>query len=150
MGWSYTFQATKDEHGDLVTLAPAYLRRCLSTVAPGEVFDLTIAEHQEKKTNRQLRGIWGPAYSSIVEFLLTKEGYRRDEWPRMKELIHEGLCGEYQGYVTCPITKKDVRKFRLSSATKGEASAYLAWVAQYMAEEYHFAVQLPGEDQDYP
>jgi hypothetical protein len=118
----------------------------LTTVATGEVFDMTIAEHVEKKTNRQLRGIWGPAYTSIVEFLLSDQGYRRDEWPQMKELIHEGLCGLYQGYVTCPVSKKDVRKFRLSTSTKDEASAYLAWVAQYMAEEHGFAVQLPGEN----
>lgn len=144
-GWTYTFSATKDHTGQLVIISQGYFNRALSAVQPGEVFDLTIAEHQEKRTGRQLRGLWGPVYTSIVEFLLTEQGYRRDEWPRMKELIHEGLCGQYQGFVTCPITKKDVRKFRLSTATKQETTEFMSWVAQYMAEEHGFVVQMPGE-----
>lgn len=144
-GWTYTFSATKDHTGQLVIISQGYFNRALSAVQPGEVFDLTIAEHQEKRTGRQLRGLWGPVYTSIVEFLLTEQGYRRDEWPRMKELIHEGLCGQYQGFVTCPITKKEVRKFRLSTATKQETTEFMSWVAQYMAEEHGFVVQMPGE-----
>ena len=144
-GWTYTFAATKNAKNEPVILARPYFNRVLSTIAVGEEFDLTIAEHQEKRTGRQLRGLWGPVYSSIIEFLLTEQGYRRDEWPRMKELIHEGLCGQYQGFVTCPITKKEVRKFRLSSATKQETSDYMSWLAQYMAEEHGFVVQMPGE-----
>ena len=141
----YEVAAVKAPTG-LVIPGRRYFDRIVDSLPDGQECTLTLEPKKDKKTRKQLGGLFGPMYSSIIEFLLTDQGYRRDEWPKRKELIHEGLCAEYQGFVTCPITKKDVRKFRLSSATKQETSDYMNWLGQYMAEEHHFVVQMPGDN----
>jgi len=143
--WSYVFSASRTPKGLLIANRAYFDRVVSASLGMGEVCDLTLAQHIERRSLKQNRALWGPIYSQVQEVILSKEGYRRDEWPAMKELIHEGLCAKYQGYVTCPVTKQQVRKFRTSKATVAEMRDYMEWLAQFMAEEYHIAIELPGE-----
>lgn len=147
-GWSYTFSAAKTPKGDLKIIGRAFFDRVVSSLklADGEVCDLILQEHVEKRSSKANRYLWGPLYDEAMEVILSSEGYRRDEWPQMKLLMHEGLTGKYQGYVTCPVTKQQVRKFRSSKATVAEFKAYIEWVIQLVAEDYGVAIALPGED----
>lgn len=148
MAWTYTFAATKTPQGALTILGRAYFDRVVLSLplAEGEVCDLTLSEHVEKRSHRANRFLWGPVYDEIMDVILSAEGYRRDEWPQMKLLMHEGLCAKYQGYVTDPVTKMQVRKFRSSKANQTEFSDYIKWLAQMVAEDYGVAITLPGED----
>lgn len=143
--WSYTFAPAKGNTGLNFGHARAYFDRIVATLADGEVVDLTLAEHVEKRSGRANRFLWGPLYDEAMEVILSKEGYRRDEWPQMKLLMHEGLTGKYQGYVTCPVTKQQVRKFQSSKATSKEFHAYIEWLVQMVAEDYGVALALPGD-----
>lgn len=143
-GWSYTFTAAKGQKG-MHVLAEDYLNRVLSTLALGEEFGLTIFELQDKRSSKANRALWGPVYDSILLQLADAVGYDRHERSAAKELIHEGLTGKYGGYETCPVTKREVRKFRTSKATKQQFTDYIEWVARYCAEEYGIVVELPGE-----
>ena len=142
--WSYEFSASRGPEG-LVIAGRSHFDRVVSTLALGEVCRLVISEYVEKRSSGANRFLWGPLYDEAMEVILSKEGYRRDEWPQMKLLMHEGLTGKYQGYVTCPITKQQVRKFRSSKATKAEFHAYIEWLVQMVAEDYGVALALPGE-----
>lgn len=142
--WKYEFAAVKGAKG-LSILGRAYFDRVVSTLADGVECVLTLTPKKNKRSNNMNRGMWGPLYDQVCEIILSKEGYRRDEWPKMKPLIHEGLCGLYGGYELAPGTKQKVRKFRTSDASGKELGEFLEWVAQYMAEEYGEAIALPGE-----
>ena len=144
-GWRHTFSASRGPQG-VEFSSPAFVDRVVSSLALGEVFVVTFEEYQEKRSGRANRFLWGPVYNEVMEVILSKEGYRRDEWPQMKLLMHEGLCAKYQGYVTCPVTKMQVRKFRSSKANQREFSDYITWLAQMVAEDYGVAITLPGED----
>lgn len=144
MGWTYTFAATKDKHNKPVILARPYFDRVLSTVAEGEVFDLTIAEHQEKRSNKQNRMMWGTIYDQLLAGLAADQ-YDAHERAHAKELIHEGLCALFQGYVTDEVTGCQVRKFRSSKATKAEFTEFVEWAAKYAAETFGIVIVLPGE-----
>jgi hypothetical protein len=143
-GWTYTFSATKDDKGQLVILAQGYFNRALSSVAAGEVFDLTIAEHQEKRSSKANRMLWGTFYDQLLAGLAADQ-YDSHERADAKELIHEGLTALYQGYVTDEVTGVQVRKFRSSKATKAEFTAFVEWAAKYAAETFGIVVTLPGE-----
>lgn len=140
----YTFAATKGSRGLNIEARP-YFDRVVSSLGDGERFTLTLEPFKEKRSNRANRMMWSTCYDQAIEAILSKDGYRRDEWQKLKPLIHEGLCGKYQGYVICPVTKQQVRKFRSSEATSAEFAAYINWLAQLLAEEYGYAMILPGE-----
>jgi hypothetical protein len=143
-GWTYSFAATKDDKGQLVILAQGYFNRALSSVQPGEVFDLTIAEHQEKRSNKQNRMVWGTVLDQLIAGLAADQ-YEPHERAEAKELIYEGLCARFQGYVTDAVTGQQVRKFRGSKATKAEFTEFVEWVARFAAQEYGIVITLPGE-----
>lgn len=142
--WSYTFSAAKGPKG-LEIQGRAYFNRVVSTLADGELVVVTLAPFKEKRSNKANRALWGPVYDSILLQLADAVGYDRHERASAKELIHEGLCGKYGGYETCPVTKREIRKFRTSKATKQQFSDYLEWLARFCAEEYGIVVELPGE-----
>ncbi len=144
-GWTYTFAPVRTEKG--LNFGPArglFDRMVIAHLAIGEVCDLTISEHREKRSNAQNRMAWGTVYDQILAGLAADQ-YEPQERAAAKDLIHEGLCGKYQGYVTDPVTKQEVRKFRSSKATKQEFSDYIEWVARFAATEYGVVVVLPGE-----
>ena len=140
----YTFTAVKAE-GGLVIQGRPFFDRVVSTLGLGETFTLHLKTFKQKRSNKANRMMWSTCYDQAIEAVMSHEAYRRDEWTKMKPLIHEGLCSLYQGYVTCPVTKQQVRKFRTSEATSGEFSDYINWLAQYLAEEYGYVMILPGE-----
>lgn len=141
----FTFSAHKAPTGLVIDARP-YFDRVVSSLGDGERFVVTLEPYKEKRSNKQIRAIFGPIYDQIREVILSKEGYRRDEWPRLKDMMHEGLAGKYRGYETCPITKQPVRRFRLSRATKDETTEYMEWLAQMVAEDYGVAIELPGDN----
>ena len=143
-GWTYTFAATKNAKNEPVILARPYFNRVLSTIAVGEEFDLTIAEHQEKRSNKQNRMVWGTILDQLIAGLAADQ-YEPHERAEAKELIYEGLCAKYQGYVTDAVTGQQVRKFRGSKATKAEFTEFVEWVARFAAQECGIVVVLPGE-----
>lgn len=144
-GWSYTFRAVKGDKG-LTILGRPYFNRCVDAhLADGEECVLTISEMVVKRTSKQNKANWGPVLDQVVDIICAKEGYRKDEWKKYKPLIHEGLTGRYGGYEVCPVSKKDVRKFRTSTATVAEMADYMDWIAQFIAEEYGEAIVMPGE-----
>jgi hypothetical protein len=141
---SQTFAAVKGPKG-LTILARPFFDRFVSALPDGAEGSLTWEPRKDKRSNRANRMMWGVAYEQAVEVILSAEGYRRDQWAEMKALMHEGLCARYQGYVTCPVTKQQVRKFRTSKASKAEFTAYIEWLAQMIAEDYGVAIELPGD-----
>ena len=143
-GWTYTFAATKNAKNQPVILARPYFDRVLSTLAVGEEFDLTISEHLDKRTNKQNRLMWGTVYDQLLAGLAADQ-YDSHERAEAKALIHEGLCGRYQGFVQDKVTGVDVRKFRSSKATKAEFTAFVEWAAKYAAETLGVVIVLPGE-----
>lgn len=148
MAWLYTFAAFKNPAGDLEFAAKDYLRRVLSTLAVGEEFVVTLKEFEDKRTSRQNRMLWGTIYDQLLIGIGHSEGLSvHDLKPGAlaKAYLHEGLCLEYAGTVTDPVTKRDVRKFRTSEATKAEFTAYVEWLAEYAAKRYGVVVELPGE-----
>jgi hypothetical protein len=144
VGWTYTFAATKNAKNQPVILARPYFDRVLSTIAVGEEFNLTIAEHKEKRSNAQNRMMWSTVYDQILAGLAADQ-YDAHERTAAKDLIHEGLCAKYQGYTTDAVTGLQVRKFRTSKATKQEFTDYIEWVARFAAQECGIVVVLPGE-----
>lgn len=148
MAWSYTFSVCKDERGELRFLAADYLRRVLSTLAVGEEFVVTMKEFEDKRSNAANRMLWGTIYDQLLTGIGQSEGLSvHDLKPGAlaKSYLHEGLCLEYAGTVTDPVTKRDVRKFRTSEATKAEFTAFVEWLAEYAASRYGVVVELPGE-----
>lgn len=143
--WSYTFIAAKDDKAGLMIQGRPYFDRVVSTLAAGELVVMKLEPWVEKRTNAQNRGMWGVTYDSLIAGLVTAGHYEPHERAQMKALIHEGLCAQYQGYVMCPVTKQQVRKFRTSKATKQEFSDFIEWVARFAAKEYGVVVELPGE-----
>lgn len=141
---TYTFAAVKAVNG-LVITGRAYFDRVIASLPEGQQFDLTLTPHKDKRTNTQNRAMWGQCYDSLLVGLADAVGYDRHERVTAKELLHEGLCAKYQGYVTCPLTGQQVRKFRTSKATKQEFTDYLDWVARYAATEFGVVVSLPGD-----
>ena len=145
--WSYTFAAAKGPKG-LTILARPYFDRVVSTLAEGEECVLTLSAKVEKRTNAQNRMLWGTTYDQLLMGIGHAEGLSvHDLKPnaKAKDYLHEGLCLEYAGTVTDPVTKRDVRKFRTSQATKAEFSAFVEWLAEYASKEYGVVVILPGE-----
>ena len=142
--FSQTVSAAKGPKGLVIQLRP-YFDRFVQSLPDGQELVLTVEPRKDKRSNRANRMMWGVAYEQAVEVILSAEGYRRDQWADMKDLMHEGLCARYQGYVTCPVTKQQVRKFRTSKASKAEFTAYIEWLAQMIAEDYGVAIELPGD-----
>ena len=145
--WSYTFGAVKAVNGVVIT-GRAYFDRVVSTLAEGEECVLTLSAKVEKRTNAQNRMLWGTTYDQLLMGIGHAEGLSvHDLKPnaQAKEYLHEGLCLEYAGTVTDPVTKRDVRKFRTSQATKAEFSAFVEWLAEYASKAYGVVVILPGE-----
>ena len=142
----YEVGAVKGPKG-LTIPGRAYFDRIVSSLPDGQACVLTLTPKKDKRSGKQNRALFGPIYDSVLEFLMSDQGYRRDEWPKMKLLLHEGICGLYKGYDVCPITKKEIRKFRTSKATKAEMAEFMSWIAQYMAEEHGFVVQMPGDNE---
>lgn len=140
----HKFAAVKGPQG-LTIQGRTFFDRTVATIPDGTELVMTLEPRKDKRNNKQNRMMWGIVYDQLVEVILSADGYRRDEWPKVKPLMHEGLCAKYQGYVECPITKQQVRKFRSSEASKAEFSAYIEWLAQMVAEDYGVAIQLPGE-----
>ncbi len=144
MSVDYTFTAVKAE-GGLVIQGRPFFNRVVSTLGVGELFTFTLKPFKKKRSGKANRLMWGTVYDQALDVVLSQDGYRLDQWPKLKRLIHEGLCAKYQGYVLCPVTKTQVRKFRSSEATAQEFSDYVSWIAQFLAEEYGYALQLPGD-----
>ena len=140
----YEFRASKSEKG-LVILGRPFFDRVVASLREGCEYVLTLTEHIDKRSNAQNRMVWGTVYSQIKDGLVRAGHYEPHERDEVKALIHEGLCAKYQGYVTCPVTGQQVRKFRSSKANKQEFSDYVEWVARYAATEYGVVVVLPGE-----
>jgi hypothetical protein len=144
-GWTYTFSASRTPQGLLIAARPYFDRVVAASLGMGEVCDLTISEHVEKRSNAQNRMAWGTVYDQLLEGIGDAAGYDRHERAAAKDLIHEGLTAKYQGTVTDKVTGQEVRKFRTSKASKQEFSDYIEWVARFAATEYGVVIVLPGE-----
>jgi len=146
--WTYTFAAAKGPKG-LNILGRPYFDRVVSSLPEGEECVLTLAQKVEKKTNAQTRLIWGVAYEQILQAVLSDVGYEENsdkQYRRIaKDALHEAFCLEFGGVITERITGKQVRKFRLSRASKDDAKSYIEWAARWAAQEYGVAIELPGD-----
>lgn len=147
--WTYTFAAAKGPDGRLNILGRSYFDRVVSSLPDGQECVITLAPKKDKKTNAQTRLIWGGVYEDILQGVLSEVGYEENsdkEHRRIaKDALHEAFCLEFGGSVTERVTGKQVRKFRLSRATKDEATKYIEWAARHAAQEYGVAIALPGE-----
>lgn len=144
MGWSYTFAPAKTEQGLSFGHARPFFDRVVSAMALGEVCDLTISEHEEKRTLAQNRMLWGTVYDQLLDGIGDAVGYDKHD-KAGKEQMHEGLLCLYGGTVIEPITKREVAKVRSSKMTVAEFTAYVEWIARYAAQEHGVVIALPGE-----
>lgn len=140
-GWTYTFSASRTPQGLVIAARPYFDRVVAASLALGEVCDLTIAEHVEKRSNAQNRMMWSTVYDQLIEGLAREIGYEKNE----KDQLHEACCALYGGTVIDKVTGQAVRKFRTSTATKQEFTEYVEWLARWAAQEHGVVIVLPGE-----
>lgn len=144
MGWTYSFMPAKTPKGLNFGSARGYFDRVVATMADGEVCNLTISEHEEKRTLAQNRLIWGTVYQQLLDGLANELGYDRHD-KCGKEQLHEGLLMLFGGTVMEKATGREVAKVRSSKMTKAEFSAYVEWIARWAATEHGVVIVLPGE-----
>lgn len=103
---------------------------------------IEISEERPKRTDKQRRSLFGPAYKAIME----ATGLRGS---RDKDKLHSDLCGEYFGWHNAGITKVPVRT--TTTNERGErdeistmqALDMYAFVQQFAAE---FGIFVPDPD----
>ena len=124
--------------------ANAALSRWAQALGDGTEVTLEFSQKKAKRSVRQNATLWGPVYDQIYEQILTHimldGGFRRDEAIKalpvsaFKQRVHYGLLAECFGYVTDPVTKRDVPAKTSSEMTTAEMAEYFQWLVEYAAD----------------
>lgn len=138
-----SFGVAKGPKG-ITFLSRPYFDRYVASLPDGWIGKLTLEAHQDKRTSKQNRTLWGVCYESIVQQIAEEVGYDKHD-KAGKEQLHEGLLMLYGGVKQCPITKREVAAKRSSKMTVAEFADYIEWIARWAATEYGIVVELPSD-----